>query len=155
MNFEWWLDNYEANCHWNTRLFNSNNCKKPIRFKLQGRNCLFWAVHYSKLTPFCFKKGVKHLRIKIPLSSDGKLHYKVVITQCSLCNVHISLCIYLSKRPIYVTQLTLSEINTILSKNFCFVTLTRTLDREFLFSPFPPPPLPDPPSPSPLPYLFP
>ena len=84
----------------------------------------------------------------LSLSSYGKLHYKVVITQCSLCNVHISLSIYLSKRPIYVTQLTLSEINTILSKNFCFVTLTRTLDGEFLFPPFPLPPLPHPPFPT-------
>ena len=30
----------------------------------------------------------------------------------------------------------------ILFKNFCFVTLTRTLDREFLFSPFSLPPSP-------------
>ena len=117
------------------------------------------AVHYSKLTPFCFKKGVKHLRIKISLSSVGKLLYKFVITQCSLCNVYISLSIYLSNSPIYVTQLTLSEITTILFKNFCFVTLTRTLDREFLFSPFTLPlhPLPfplfrsPPPPPSPSP----
>ena len=64
---------------------------------------------------------MKHLRIKILRSSDGKLHYKAVMTQCSLNNVQFGLSKYLS----------LSEITTILFKNFNNV-LTKNYNNNLL-----------------------
>ena len=69
------------------------------------------------------KKGEKHVRIKISRSFDGELRYKAVMTQS----------IYLSKSQIYVTQLTLSEITTILFKNFHNVLTKKHKNNLLLF----------------------
>ena len=69
------------------------------------------------------KKGEKHVRIKISRSFDGELRYKAVMTQS----------IYLSKSQIYVTQLTLSEITTILFKNFHNVLTKKHNNNLLLF----------------------
>ena len=69
------------------------------------------------------KKGEKHVRIKISRSFDGELRYKPVMTQS----------IYLSKSQIYVTQLALSEITTILFKNFHNVLTKKHKNNLLLF----------------------
>ena len=104
--------------------------------------------------PFIYTRNWHHF-VSISLSSDGKLHYKTVMTRYSLCHVQLGLSIYFSESPIYVTLITLSEITTILFKNFnvlkknhnnnlLFCDTYSNSRSSIFFSPFPPSPLPIP-----------
>ena len=89
---------------------------------------------------------MKHLGIKILRSSDGKRHYKAVMTRRSLYNVQFSRSIYPSLSEI--TTILFKNFNNVLTKStiitfFCFVTLTRILDLVVFFA-----------SPPPLPHLY-